>query len=243
MLSKDDIEKKTPLRKAIPIIDPSPFQPYPNPKSRNYCQQPLVPLSNHITIWELRRPLLPKLEEVSHEYKLALAEVKENINHPDFHRTQSMSYQNHIMNIHNAKAFCISKLASFLQTTTIDDNQIQQNTDTTINNVATSILEWLTALNPVAVLQLYKRIATIIENRNGWVVSTNMTLSNATRASTNAVFLGNMQQGSTCLFYVIKYVTKNKVEIQSCLKALEQAQIHCETYESKATDRRDNPKQ
>jgi hypothetical protein len=86
---------------------------------------------------------------------------------------------------------------SFLQTTTSDDNHIQQTTSTTINNVAESILEWQT---------------TSIENPNGWVVSTNMTLRNATCRSTNAVFLGNMQQESTCLFYVMKYIPKIRLK-------------------------------
>jgi len=72
--------------------------------------------------------------------------------------------------------------------------------------------------------------------RNGYVVSTNAMLSNATGSSTNAILLGNTLQSTGALFYVVPYVCKNKVSLQACLIALEAAQQHVTEYPSVAED-------
>ena len=58
----------------------------------------------------------------------------------------------------------------------------------------------------------------------------------STGASVNSILMGNAQQSSSSLFYVIPYITKDKTKLQACLVALEAALRHIEQHPSKASD-------
>ena len=59
-------------------------------------------------------------------------------------------------------------------------------------------------------------------------------LSHATGASTNAILIGNTQQASAALFYVLPYLCKSKYALEACLSALENVQRHIEEFPSVA---------
>jgi hypothetical protein len=83
---------------------------------------------------------------------------------------------------------------------------------------------------------VYLELNDQIPTWNGYVTETNEALSNATGSSTNTIMLGNAQQSKASLFYVVKYISKNKVKIQQALLALEKAQQHIEKFPSHAPD-------
>ena len=98
------------------------------------------------------------------------------------------------------------------------------------DSVNLSVGQWLSSLDCTVVIDLYQNLRDQICDCNGWVVSTNAALHNATGSSTNACLLGNAQQSCASLFYVMPYLCKNKVKLEACLIALEQAQEHVEKY-------------
>jgi hypothetical protein len=68
------------------------------------------------------------------------------------------------------------------------------------------------------------------------MVSTNPTAHILTGSSNNAILLGNVLQGKASFFYVLKYLQKDKVQLQASLISLEQAAKHVEKYKSIASD-------
>ena len=99
-----------------------------------------------------------------------------------------------------------------------------------------SAKKWLSLLDSNLVIHLYENIRKKSHECNGYVVSTNGIIHNATRSSTNAILLGNHQQSCNSLFYVVPYICKNKVSIESVLVSLERAQLHVEEHPSVADD-------
>ena len=71
--------------------------------------------------------------------------------------------------------------------------------------------------------------------RNGYVVAYNMVSTAATGGSNTAMYpLGTAAQARPVTFYVVKYVTKDKVALSSSLTVLLAAQKHIEDYPSRA---------
>jgi hypothetical protein len=99
-----------------------------------------------------------------------------------------------------------------------------------------SISRWLETQSPCQVIFIYKDLQTQLAERNGWMVSTNPTAHVLTGSSNNAVLLGNVLQGKASFFYVLKYLQKDKAQLQASLISLEQAANHVEQYKSIASD-------
>ena len=125
-----------------------------------------------------------------------------------------------------AKKFCINELLKCLKETpnAIDCNAIA------------AFTTWFESLDPLQVVGIYDDLNSQITTRNGLVTETSPMLSHATGASTNAILIGNTQQASAALFYVLPYLCKSKYALEACLSALENAQRHIEKFPSVADD-------
>jgi len=143
------------------------------------------------------------------------------------HGTRSQSTEDVSLMMQGAKQFCIDSICASLET------DATQNGKTVSGEIAPSLIAWLQTLRPNEVIQIYDKICEELPSRNGLVVPTNEVLSNATSCSTNALLLGNSQQSSAALFYVIPYVCKDKVPLEACLVALESAKKHVSAHKSK----------
>ena len=217
--------KKT-LSNITPIKSDQPIQQLADPKQRNYFESPLPPLDHQLVVWELKRPLLEVLPNLLDRYTKAYELVRSNKN---VEATQEMEEEAKVdtaLVLEEAKQFCIANIVSCLQENGAGDTY----------DSAPCLQKWLEGLEPATVVYLYIDLNSQITDRNGLVTETNPTLSNATGASTNAVLIGNTQQATAALFYVIPYVCKKKVALEACLTALEAAQMHVEKYPSIAED-------
>ena len=128
----------------------------------------------------------------------------------------------------HGKDFCISTILKCLDGDAPTIGSV-------LSGFGPSLQEWLLSLESTVVIAIYHDLNEQIQHRNGFVVPTNAMLHNAMGSSTNAMLLGNSQQSCASLFYVVPYLCKNKVALESCLLALEQAQQHVEKYPSQNT--------
>jgi len=226
-----------PLSEITPAVCTQPIQPQQSKRKRDYKKQPVPPLDDRIIVWELKRPMLQGLPSLPSQVQ-AVFEKVDRRNPPfsdpqDSGDTQWNGIDNCLQEakvLEEGKAFCISK---FVETLQEDVNQLGRNAN---GKFGPCVEEWLSGLEAVNVVRMYKDLSSQLEARNGYIVSTNATRHNAMGSSTNAVLLGNSQQSNGSLFYVVPYLCKNKVAIESCLIALEQAQQHVEKYPSGAND-------
>jgi hypothetical protein len=70
--------------------------------------------------------------------------------------------------------------------------------------------------------------------RNGNIVMFNPALSSLTGSNTAAYFLGMLEQSRGALFYLVKYLTKDKTELSASLVVLLDARKHIDKYPSVA---------
>jgi hypothetical protein len=88
------------------------------------------------------------------------------------------------------------------------------------------------ALGPV---QRIKLIGELLR-RNGAVVDYNDVVTSALGCNTAAYMLGSAEQGVATLFYLVKYVSKNPVELAHCLSIIREARNHITKFPSEAPD-------
>ena len=79
-----------------------------------------------------------------------------------------------------------------------------------------------------------KSIAKKLPCRNSNIVMFNPTLTSLTGSNTAAYFLGMLEQARGALFYLVKYLTKDKTELSACLVTLLDARKHISNYPSVA---------
>ena len=187
-------------------------------EKRNIEVQPIPEIDKRIIVWELQRRKLESLPEFPNVLELQLTKI-DMTNETNDEETQET--------IATAKDFCVDTMRRILDECkgyTIDIEKIQY------------INHWYSQLNPLSVIQIYKKIAGKLEGLNGYVIETNKNLSNLCSSSINASLLGNSQQSRSALFYLTPYLCKNKVELESCLQLLARAQQKILEYPSTAND-------
>ena len=64
---------------------------------------------------------------------------------------------------------------------------------------------------------LYKTVSNKYVNRNGYVVEFNKLITSLVICSTATIPLGNLIHSKSCLFYLLPYISKRKVDIQHAL--------------------------
>ena len=215
------------LSQVVPSVSCRIPEPLPPPHLRDHSRQPLPPTDNRLIVWELKRPHLEPLPPLLNHHLEAHGRIKDHISssssdscHAEDERT-----------LEEAKAFCIATLRGALRDDSPSGTFVGDTTQ-----LAPTILQWLHQLHPASVVHVYLELCRELPDRNGYVVATNPTLSNATGSASNAIFLGNSQQSTCALFYVVPYVCKSKVAMDACLSALEAAQRHIEKFPSIADD-------
>ncbi|EPZ36432.1 DNA helicase PIF1, ATP-dependent domain-containing protein [Rozella allomycis CSF55] len=86
---------------------------------------------------------------------------------------------------------------------------------------------------------------TIIDNdfksRNGYIVETNDVLASVLNCNTEACPLGAEEQAKTILFYLLKYLTKDSVELGSTLTVIRDALLYVNSNPSQAEDTNTDP--
>ena len=128
------------------------------------------------------------------------------------------------------KEFCINSISKSLET---DSNHL--GTDA-YSEIGPTIIQQLDSLSSGAAVTIYMDPKDQVQDQNGYIVPTNAMIHNATGSSTKALLLGNSQQNCGSLFYIVPYLCKNKVALESCHLALEKAQQHVEKYQSQTVD-------
>ena len=81
-----------------------------------------------------------------------------------------------------------------------------------------------------------EHIASEFKCRNGRLVQFNPALTSCTKSNTAPYFLGTAEQARAAVFYVIKYVTKDKVNLTGSMSVLLDARKHIEKYPSVAAN-------
>ena len=203
------------LSEICPVISEENLDPVAPPKGRNYLHNPVPALDDRLIVWELKRSSLSALPAIPQ----ALL--------PDNNQGENNTEEERQLCLDKAKQFCISQMVEALAEEANTPGYGEDGLDD-------SICDWLQGLLPQSVISVYNKLVEDIKSRNGWVVSTSPILHNATGSSTNAVLLGNSQQSKGSLFYVIPYLCKNKVELESCLFALERAREYVKEHPSQA---------
>jgi hypothetical protein len=79
-----------------------------------------------------------------------------------------------------------------------------------------------------------KSIAKKLPCRNSNIVMFNPALTSLTGSNTAAYFLGMLEQARGAMFYLVKYLTKDKTELAACLVTLLDARKHISNYPSVA---------
>lgn len=80
--------------------------------------------------------------------------------------------------------------------------------------------------------QLRKKLA----KRNAWVVEVSPGCTACLACNTAAMCLGGAEQAKAAIFYLLQYITKNKVEITNALSVLDKARNDIEKRPSRAED-------
>ena len=153
-----------------------------------------------------------------------------DINYGSDTETDSLEKSLLVNKLEQGKNICID---NFLKTLKGDMLGLR---GSTLKGFVSSAEKWLLSLKSNSIIHIYEDIRKKDHECNGYVVSTNGVIHNATRSSTNAILLGNHQQSCNSLFYVVPYICKNKVSIESVLVSLERAQLHVEEHPSVAGD-------
>jgi hypothetical protein len=81
-----------------------------------------------------------------------------------------------------------------------------------------------------------KSIAKKLPCRNSNIVMFNPALTSLTGSNTAGYFLGMLEQARGALFYLVKYLTKDKTELSASLVVLLDARKHIDKYPSVADD-------
>jgi len=79
-------------------------------------------------------------------------------------------------------------------------------------------------------------IRKLFQFRNSAVVQTSPTLANCLGTNTNALLLGSLEQAKAILFYLLKYITKDSVQLASTVSVIKYAQDKKKEYGSLAED-------
>ena len=190
-----------------------PPDPNPHVSERDCRKDPIPPRDTRLIAWEIKRPQIQNLQPLPNNLRCAIEEGSNK------------------ETMHMAVQFCVNAVKEAMEEATINGT-----TSDGVLKGNNTMIEWMMRLTPAATLALYDRLRDKLPTANGWVVAFNPTLAALTGSSTNACLLGNKQQSASALFYVIPYVCKNKVHLESTLKALENAQAHVSKFPSKATD-------
>ena len=231
----DSAAQQKQLHKIVPTKSSSPIPPAPDSASRNIQDFPVPPLSKNLVVWELKRPLLQPLAPVPEHLQRAFQSFVMKMSEVENPDSLCQQVDDALSNVDTvdiaellllAKEFCVREIGLCLgENTNLKDEDSQ-----------TNITNWMKQLSPVQVVKLYEDLNKQIVNQNGLVTETNSILSLATGASTNAILIGNTQQATAALFYVLPYLTKNKFVLEACLTALENAQADVEKFPSIADD-------
>jgi hypothetical protein len=80
------------------------------------------------------------------------------------------------------------------------------------------------------------KLARALLKRNGSVVDVNATATSVLNCNTAAYLLGGKQQAKSALFYLLKYLTKDGVQLANSLAVLHSARQHIEQYPSIAVN-------
>ena len=227
------------VSEIVPTRSAKTIQVPPSLQERDYFTTPIPPLEKELIVRELQRRLLPELPPLQDTHINAYNSAMQKLPH----HTSDTILDTAII-LQDAKSKCIDRISDCLQgdgdlpgvyskTSAILSNT----TEAPIHNAAApSLKQWLKKLEPTSVISMYLNLREQIVQRNGLVTETNPTLANATGGSTNAILLGNTTQSANALFYVVKYICKNKVELNTCITAYEAAHKHVEEYPSVAKD-------
>ena len=226
------INKKTSrsLAQITPTVSSKPIPVAPDPSQRNVFHQPFPLPCKELIVWELKRPLLDPLPCLPVKLQKAWKDVQRNEHGPRFSEhfcvevSETCTEGKQFDTLMEAKEFCMKNIMECLR----------ENSSATDSNAIEAFLKWFDELDPVQVLTIYDDLSDQICQRNGMVTETNPILSHVTGASTNAILIGNTQQASAALFYVLPYLCKSKFALEACLVALENAQRHVEEFPSVA---------
>ena len=224
------------LSSITPVKSVKPIPPIPDPSIRDCFRQPVPSLCQDLVVWELKRPLLEPLEELPNHLIEAVNAANCAISDSQLpptkmccspvHDALEDQENNVAFMLACAKEWCIQKILACLK----------EDSRATDDNAIMAFTHWFATLNPLQMVTIYNDLKHQICTANGLVTETNQALSNATGASTNAILIGNTQQASAALFYVLPYVCKSKFALEACLLALENAQHHIAKFPSKAPD-------
>ena len=204
-----------PLSKIVPQISDSPLGKIPNPRMRDYNLHPIPAYDEQLVVWELKRPLLDPFPSFPDD----LSDFYDAYIRGEYQQDGDYLIDSQYM-LDRIKSFCVEAIFVSLQGNSVEE--------------IGCFCNWLLTLTSLDVVTLYQNLCLKITKSNGYVVTTNIMLHNATGASTNAILLGNLQQSCSALFYVAPYICKNKVALDSCLVALEKAQHHVQQFPSQA---------
>jgi hypothetical protein len=80
------------------------------------------------------------------------------------------------------------------------------------------------------------KLATTLVCRNGSLVQHNKVSTSLTGSNTAMYFMGAVEQARQAMYYVVKYITKNKVPLEGCLSVLLDQRKKIDAYPSKAPD-------
>jgi len=79
-----------------------------------------------------------------------------------------------------------------------------------------------------------RHVAEDLHCRNGKLVQYNLAFTALTGSNTAPYFLGTVEQSRAAMFYIVKYVTKDKTPLAACLPVLMDAKRHIDKYPSVA---------
>jgi len=167
------------------------------------CSEEPVPLpDNRVVVWELKRPLLEPLPELSNN---AAAASLEELGCAEASKL--------------AKDECIENVDAVLVQGKNPPSMTEQ------------IKSWLKSLSAVQVVELHHSLNSQLPGRNGFVTDSNSTLAAVAGSSTNAILMGNMRQSKNAIFCVAPCVCKNKMALSHCLTALGKVQAEIIEHE------------
>ena len=224
-------EHTTSFSKIVPHKCPEKPLPRTSPKDRDYLKTPVTEDDERLFVWELARPSVASLAALHPLCMRAFEERRRQLegisdsNKDD----EPMELEEATEALLKGKKKAIQRLI-----TSMKDNSSQQS-QLEVEEME-KMESWLNSLEPDLVIAYYLKMKQLLEEGNNWVVSTNRIIQVSTGSSVNSIFLGNVQQSSASLFYVIPYLTKDKAKLEACLIALEHAKDHVQKHPSVASD-------
>lgn len=100
-----------------------------------------------------------------------------------------------------------------------------------------TVAERLRTISAASAAKLVARLRELAPCANGSLVEFSDMLSGCLGCNTAPYLLGASEGAKAAMFYMIKYVTKDSVELRSCLSLLVDAKRHIDRYPSVAEDR------